>query len=255
MSPGTSSRTSPVATVGDLEKQNGLKIVDAFDLDDELRTILRPLEMVKDKAGRRHRLPRYFYEVPSHEMAKDVWLTPNFRLNEFIQVDIKETERLQNWPRYIPCAIRTLAFYLQRVREAIGLSIHIAVNGGYRSPAHKLAHAATPHMWGTAADFYRIGSTILRDQESIERFNRIAEELSDDIYAMPYGHQSGFADDHLHVDLGYVVVIPREISEDRMELPQQLPRYAFEERRRRDRRGATQLPEEPVMPEGGGNGI
>jgi hypothetical protein len=55
---------------------------------------------------------------------------------------------------------------------------------------------------------------------------------------MPYGHQTGqAADDHVHVDLGYLTVIPREISEDRMEIPQETrPRFAFEERRRRERR-------------------
>jgi hypothetical protein len=55
---------------------------------------------------------------------------------------------------------------------------------------------------------------------------------------MPYGHETGqAADDHVHVDLGYLTVIPREISEDRMEIPQETrPRFAFEERRRRERR-------------------
>jgi hypothetical protein len=31
--------------------------------------------------------------------------------------------------------------------------------------------------------------------------------------------------------------VPREIKEDRLEAPQQIPRFAFEERRRGDRRG------------------
>ena len=52
-----------------VEVAQGLKVVDAFDLEDELRTILKPGEMVKDAQGRRHRLPRYFYEIPSHEAA------------------------------------------------------------------------------------------------------------------------------------------------------------------------------------------
>lgn len=225
--------------MGEAQDIRGLKVVDAFDLDDDLRTIFRPGEMVRDKFGRRHRLPRYFYEVPSQDVAEDIWLTDHFRLMEFIQVDIKETDRLQEWPRYVPCAVRLLAFYLQRVRESFGLSMHVAVNGGYRSPAHKLAHAATPHMWGTAADFYRVGTTILDEQQAIERFNRIAEDVSDDIFAMPYGHEVGFADDHLHLDIGYITSIPREISEDRMELPQQRPRFAFEDRRRGDRRAAV----------------
>lgn len=226
----------------------GLKVVDAHDLDDELRTILRPGEMVKDARGRRHRLPRYFYEVPSHDAAVDIRLTTHFGLNEFALVDLREHPRLQGFPRYIPCAVRVLAFYLERLREIVGASLHIAVNGGYRSPSHKLAQSGTPHMWGTAADLYRIGNTLMKDRETIEKYNAIAAELTDDFYVMPWGHEVGKADDHVHIDLGYLTVVPREISEDRMEVPQQQPRFAFEERRsapdRRLRRDAVVAPEE-----------
>jgi len=216
-----------------------LKVVDAFDLDDELRTLLRPGEMVRDEQGRRHRLPRYFYEVESHEAAVKTSLTPHFGLNEFIQIDLKEAPRLQQYPRYIPCAVRPLAFYLEQFRNAVNASVHVAVNGGYRSPAHKMSHGATPHMWGTAADVYRIGPQILKTQELIERYNEIAQDVSDDIFVLPFGHVIGqTADDHVHIDLGYITLIPREISEDRMEQPQESrPRFAFEERRRRERRG------------------
>ena len=136
----------------------GLKVVDAYDLDDELRSILKPGDMVRDAEGRRHRLPRYFYEIPSHDVAMSTRLTPHFGLNEFILSDLKEASRLHGYPRYVPCAIRLLAFYLEQFREICGASVHIAVNGGYRSPSHKLAHNASPHMWGTAADVYRIGT-------------------------------------------------------------------------------------------------
>lgn len=218
-----------------------LKIVDAFDLDDELRALLRPGEMVRDPQGRRHRLPRYFYEVPTHEVALEMRLTPNFGLNEFILVDLKEAPRLQEYPKYVPCAIRILAFYLQQFRAAAGASVHIAVNGGYRSPAHKLADNASSHMWGTAADLYRIGKEILKTKELVEKFNDIAEDLSADVTVLPYGPVAGRnADDHVHFDLGYITLIPREISEDRMEQPQESrPRFAFEERRRKERRTAT----------------
>ena len=219
----------------------GLKVVDAYDLDDELRSILKPGDMVRDADGRRHRLPRYFYEIPSHEVALGTRLTPHFGLNEFILADLKEAPRLHGYPRYVPCAIRILAFYLEQFRAACGASVHIAVNGGYRSPSHKLAHHASPHMWGTAADVYRIGSTILRTRESIEKFNEIAEDLSDEVHVLPYGPVTGRnADDHVHFDLGYMTLIPRAISEDRMEQPQEnRPRFAFEERRRKERRGAV----------------
>jgi hypothetical protein len=219
----------------------GLKVVDAYDLDDELRSILKPGDMVRDAEGRRHRLPRYFYEIPSHEVAMETRLTPHFSLNEFILADLKEASRLHGYPRYVPCAIRILAFYLEQFRNACGASVHIAVNGGYRSPSHKLAHHASPHMWGTAADVFRIGSTILRTKESIEKFNDIAEDLSDEVHVLPYGPVTGKnADDHVHFDLGYMTLIPRAISEDRMEQPQEnRPRFAFEERRRKERRGAA----------------
>jgi len=224
-----------------MSDQQSIKVVDAFDLDDELRSLLKPGEMVKDAEGRRHRLPRYFYEIPDHEAAVSIRLSPHFGLNEFTLVDLKEAARLQQFPRYVPCAVRVLAFYLEQFRRDVGASVHIPVNGGYRSPSHKLSLTATPHMWATAADVYRIGTTILKGKETIDRYNAIAEDLSDDIHILPYGHVTGTnADDHIHFDLGYITVIPREISEDRMEQPQESrPRFAFEDRRRRDRRTVT----------------
>lgn len=215
-----------------------IKVVDAFDLDDELRSLLKPGEMVRDEQGRRHRLPRYFYEIPTHDAAMQIRLTQHFGLNEFILVDLKEAQRLQQYPLYVPCAVRLMAFFLEQFRTAAGGSVHIAVNGGYRSPAHRMALHGSPHMWGTAADVYRIGSNILKTKELIDHFNDVAEELSDDVTVMPYGHETGKnVDDHIHIDLGYVLVIPREISEDRMEVPQEnRPRFAFEDRRRRERR-------------------
>src|ERR1700688_1677810 len=105
-----------------------LKVVDAFDLDDEVRSLLRPGEMLKDEQGRRHRLPRYFYEVPSREAAMDIRLTQHFGLNELVLVDLREAPRLQQFPCYVPCAVRLLANYLEQFRAAAGSSVHIAVN-------------------------------------------------------------------------------------------------------------------------------
>jgi hypothetical protein len=228
------------------DREPALKVVDAFDLDDELRAILKPGEMVRDSQGRRHRLPRYFYEVPDHQTAMNVRLTPHFGLNEFILTDLKEAPRLQHFPKYVPCAVRVLSFYLEQFRTASAASVHVAVNGGYRTPSHKLSQNATPHMWGTAADIYRIGSTILKTKEAIDKYNEIAEDLSEDVHVLPYGHVTGRnADDHVHLDLGYITLVPREINEDRMEQPQESrPRFAFEERRRKERRASVLVEKE-----------
>ena len=234
--------------MAETESESGLKIVDGFDLQPELRALLRPGELVEGIGGQYHHLPRYFYEVPTREAAREIRLTAHFGLNEFLLVDMKEASRVRAFPRYVPCAIRMTAFYLERLREATGAPVHLAVNGGYRSPAHKLSVAATPHMWGTAADVYKIGSVVLRDRASIETYNRVVEDLTDDLYVMPYGHGIGTADDHIHVDLGYVVVVPREISEDRLDRPQDRPRFAFEERRRGDRRGWPREPLPDILP-------
>ena len=223
--------------------ESGLKIVDGFDLEPDVRSLLKPALLVEDKEGRRHRLPRYFYEVPSHQAGTEIRLTPHFGLNEFMLVDLKEAARLRQYPRYIPCAVRVLAFYLERIRDAVGAHVHLAVNGGYRSPSHKLAVGASPHMWATAADLYKIGLTVLRERASIETYNRVAEEISDDLWIMPYGHELGQADDHIHLDLGYLTVVPREINEDAHEAPQAKPRFAFEERRSGDRRGWPAAPD------------
>ena len=64
--------------------------------------------------------------------------------------------------------------------------------------------------------------------------------VGDRVYLLDYVK----TDDHVHIDVGYLTLIPREISEDRMEQPQEnRPRFAFEERRRRERRAPAPPPE------------
>ena len=48
--------------------------------------------------------------------------------------------------------------------------------------------------------------------------------------------ESGRTLDLCCLDLGYVTLVPREMSEDRSEVPRESPRFAFEERRQVDRR-------------------
>lgn len=188
-----------------------LAVVDGLALPPEYRKALRPGEIWHDAAGRPRQLPRYFYEIPSWDSAMKIPLTPHFLLWEFIQVDVRETPVLLSFPRYVPCAITLLAVCLERLREAVGSFVHISANGGYRSPSHGLSRNASPHSWGVAANIYRIGDTYLDNRSSIERFTLIARETLPGVWTRPYGSPAGFAEDHLHLDLGYVTSVPRDV--------------------------------------------
>jgi hypothetical protein len=184
--------------------------VDGLQLAEKHRRVLRPDELLADRAGRARRLPRFFYEVDSWQTAQKVQLTEHFTLWEFLTIDVREAEPLRTFPRYVPCAVTAFATHLQVLREAVGTFIHISANGGYRSPAHALTDGASPHCWGTAANIYRVGDDYLDTQEKIERYARIADRNIPGSWTRPYGIEKGFADDHLHIDLGYMLVVPRE---------------------------------------------
>jgi hypothetical protein len=186
-----------------------LRVVDALTLGPEYRAVLRPAELVRDRARRLRRLPRFFYEIPGWEEAQSIQLTPHFFLWEFINVDVRETELLRrSWPRYVPCVVSLLAAYLELFRQEVGTYVHIAANGAYRSPAHRLAGEASPHCWGTAVNLYRIGDDWLDDEKAISRYARVAERTLPGVRTLPWGHDIGETDDHLHLDLGYTVMVP-----------------------------------------------
>lgn len=185
-----------------------LPVVDGLRLDRPYREALRPGGLLRDAQGRGRRLPRFFYEVGSWETARTTTLSPHFMLWEFLYVDVREAEILRAFPRYVPCAVTLLAAALEPFRSAAGTYVHISANGGYRSPAHRLSTAATPHCWGTAANIYRIGDDWLDSQETIERYNRIAVETMPGVHARPWGSGPGFVDDQIHLDLGFVTLAP-----------------------------------------------
>lgn len=187
-----------------------LQIVDGRTLADEYRTALHPGEVVCDENGARHRLPRYFYRIESWDEAKATLLAPNFGLYEFISTDLREAGPLHGFPRFVPLAILHTAAHLALLRTHLDTYLHIAANGGYRSPAHELAHAASPHLWGTAVNIYRIGDDLLNSGDQIERYSRIVEKLLPGAWVRPYGSKVGQTMDHLHVDFGRFVVSPRE---------------------------------------------
>jgi len=191
-----------------------LDVVDGLRLPRAVRDALRPGAVVRDDDGRARRLPRFFYEIPSWDDAMRLQLTPDFALWEFIQTDVREADALRAFPRYVPCAVTLLAPALQRFRDAVGTVVHIAANGGYRSPSHAVSGNGSPHAWATAVNIYRIGDTFLDDRESIERFAAVARSALPGVWARPFGWGRGLTDDHLHLDFGYVISVPRGAPAD-----------------------------------------
>lgn len=187
-----------------------LPAIDALTLPEPTRALLRPGELATDRFGRTHRLPRFFYEVRSWVQAKELALTPHVRLSELLVVDRREAPRLlEEFPHYVPCAVALLARVLEELRGRAGGAVCVAANGGYRSPAHRLsADAISPHNWAAAADIYRIGDTVFNTQAAIEKYGALARELGPDVHVLPFGHQPGETDDHLHLDLGYATLVP-----------------------------------------------
>jgi len=98
-------------------------------------------------------------------------------------------------------------------RAEVGAPVRIAANGGYRSASHDGSRSGSPHSWGTAANIYRIGPERLDAQDRIERYAATARRLLPFAWVRPYGHDVGFADDHLHLDVGYLTLVPQGASE------------------------------------------
>jgi hypothetical protein len=186
-----------------------LPVVDGLDLPESVRSILRPDEHVTDATGIGRRLPRFFYMIDSWQTALELDVSPHFKLWEFIGVDVREATVQRQFPRYIPCAVTLLAAHLELVRDKLGSYVHIAANGGYRSPSHELSTPSSTHCWATAANIYRVGDEWYNSRESIERGISQIRAIMPSLWLRPYGHGKGEADDHIHVDIGYAVLEPR----------------------------------------------
>jgi peptidase M15-like protein len=191
-----------------------LRPIDGLCLAEEYRALLRPGESETGATGNVHRLPRFFYEIASWEEAHEIRLAPHFTLAELMLVDCREARLLlSQFPHYVPCAIVLLARLLEDFRHEVGAPVFISANGGYRSPAHQVGGAKSIHAWGTAANIYRVGDTFLSDAKSIEKYRAIAASLGPGVFVRPFGREYGKTDDHLHIDLGYASLTPRECSE------------------------------------------
>jgi hypothetical protein len=185
-----------------------LPLVLADDLPPEWRELLRPGQALRDRSGVARILPSAFLRVDSWHQALETSLTANFKCWELIGVDVREAMLARSFPRYVPCAVLLLAAGLELFRLEVGTLVHIAANGGYRSPGHGLTRHASRHCWGTAANIYRIGDTWLDTREEIEKYAAIARRVIPGVWVRPYGLEDGEADDHLHLDIGYTVVDP-----------------------------------------------
>lgn len=185
-----------------------LPLVRADDLPGEMRQVLRPGEVLQDRSGIARVLPSSFLRVDSWNQARETLLTPHFSLWELIGVDVREAPLQRSFPRHVPCAIVLLAAALELFRLEVGTLVHVAANGGYRSPRHALSRHASRHCWGTAANIYRIGDTYLDNREEIEKYAAIARRVIPGVWVRPFGQRDGEADDHLHIDIGYTVFEP-----------------------------------------------
>ena len=191
-----------------------LRPIDGLKLPEVYRALLRPGETGADLYGNAHQLPRFFYEITSWQQAREVRLAPHFTLAELMLVDCREARLLLGqFPHYVPCAIVLLARLLEDFRREVDAPVFISANGGYRSPAHQIGGATSIHAWGTAANIYRVGDTFLNDVRSIGRYGAIAVSLSPAVFVRPFGSERGQTDDHLHIDLGFASLIPRECSD------------------------------------------
>jgi hypothetical protein len=191
-----------------------LQAVDGLKLPADYSALLRPGVGETDSRGNVHHLPRFFYEISSWQQAHEVRLAPHFKLAELMLVDCREASLLlSQFPHYVPCAIVLLARFLEDFRREVDAPVFISANGGYRSPAHQIGGAKSIHAWGTAANIYRVGDTFLDNPKSIERYGAIAASLSPAVFVRPFGPEPGQTDDHLHIDLGFASLTPRESSE------------------------------------------
>ena len=191
-----------------------LRPIDGLRLAEEYRALLRPGEIEADSNGTVHRLPRFFYEIGSWEEAHEIRLTPHFTLAELMLVDCREARLLlSQFPHYVPCGIVLLARFLEDFRREVDAPVFISANGGYRSPAHRIGGSKSIHAWGTAANIYRVGDTFLSDAKSNGKYRAVAASLSPAVFVRAFGRDKGQTSDHLHIDLGYAGLTPRECSE------------------------------------------
>ena len=60
-----------------------------------------------------------------------------------------------------------------------------------------------------SVNIYKIGDTMLDERDVLEQYAEVAYKSMPGVYVRPFGRKPGFTDDHLHIDFGYVIAVPR----------------------------------------------
>jgi hypothetical protein len=56
-----------------------------------------------------------------------------------------------------------------------------------------------------------VGDTFLNTRERIEKYASIAQQVLPGVWTHPVGHGAEQTDDHLHLDLGFVLSVPHNV--------------------------------------------
>ena len=151
-----------------------------------------PAASLSDAQGQAHQLPRYFYEIPSWDVADGA-----AALGALRAVGVHPHRRARSRAAAHVSALRAVRDHAawrsasSSFAARCGTYVHIAANGGYRSPAHALTVHATPHAWGTAVNIYRVGDTMLDEREALEHYAGVAYKSMPGVYVRPFGNDAG----------------------------------------------------------------
>ena len=191
-----------------------LPIVDGFELDAPVRSLLMPGVAVRDSHARLRRLPRFFYAVESWNVALETQADAAFR-----DVGVHGRRSLRAGAAAPVSALRAVRGHVARRASRGAARADRIVR--FTSPRtadidrRRTANRSpgSPHCWGTAANIYRIGDLYLDERDAIEKYAALAIGLLPALRARPYGPGPGCVDDHVHLDLGYVTAVPAEAPE------------------------------------------
>jgi hypothetical protein len=139
---------------------------------------------------------------------------PHFTLAELMLVDCREARVLLKPVSRItcPCAILLLARFLEDFRREVDTPVFISATAGTARRRIKLA-ARKAFMRGARRQISTGSATLFFPMQSpLESMARSRHHLVR-LFLFDFGHEKGQTSDHLHIDLGFVSLTPRECSE------------------------------------------